>query len=91
MKIVFRIAVSLLTLSILGIAPEAMEHPLRAAQAAGPSSEKSPSMAQAENGASKIDPAKLAAFRGEYEALIAEYYDENTVRQDYLLTRAIKI
>jgi SAM-dependent methyltransferase len=37
------------------------------------------------------DPQKLVAFRGEYEALIAEYYAENTVRQDYLLTRAVKV
>jgi hypothetical protein len=37
------------------------------------------------------DPAKLAAFRREYEALVAEYYEENTVRQDYLLTRATKV
>ncbi len=40
---------------------------------------------------SASDPAKLAAFRSEYEALIAEYYEDNTVRQDYLLTRASKI
>ena len=40
---------------------------------------------------SATDPAKLAAFRGEYEALISEYYAENTVRQDYLLTRASEI
>ncbi len=40
---------------------------------------------------SASDPAKLAAFRGEYEALIAEYYADNTVRQDYLLTRASKV
>lgn len=40
---------------------------------------------------SATDPARLAAFRGEYEALMAEYYDENMVRQDYLLTRATKI
>jgi SAM-dependent methyltransferase len=39
---------------------------------------------------SASDPAKLAAFRREYEALVAEYYEENTVRQDYLLTRAVK-
>jgi hypothetical protein len=37
------------------------------------------------------DPDKLAAFRAEYEALIAEYHEDNIVRQDYLLTRAIKI
>ena len=40
---------------------------------------------------SASDPEKLAAFRREYDALIAEYYEKNTVRQDYLLTRASKI
>jgi SAM-dependent methyltransferase len=40
---------------------------------------------------SATDPARLAAFRREYEALIAEYYEANLVRQDYLLTRATKI
>jgi SAM-dependent methyltransferase len=37
------------------------------------------------------DPARLAEFRAAYEALVAEYYNENIVRQDYLLTRAIKV
>lgn len=37
------------------------------------------------------DPARLAEFRREFEALIGEYYRDNLVRQDYLLTRAIKI
>jgi hypothetical protein len=37
------------------------------------------------------DPEKLAALRSEYEALLAEYYEDNTVRQDYLLTRATKV
>jgi len=37
------------------------------------------------------DPAKLAAFRTECDALITEYYRDNTVRQDYLLTRATKV
>lgn len=40
---------------------------------------------------SATDPAKLAAFRSEYEALIAEYYEDNIMRQDYLLTRATKV
>lgn len=40
---------------------------------------------------SASDPKKLAAFRGEYESLVAEYYSDNTVRQDYLLTRATKV
>ncbi len=40
---------------------------------------------------SATDPEKLAAFRREYENLVAEYYEENTLRQDYLLTRASKL
>lgn len=36
------------------------------------------------------DPAKLAEFRREYDTLTAEYFDDNLVRQDYLMTRAIK-
>ena len=40
---------------------------------------------------SASDPAKLAAFRREYETLAAEYLEENVMRQDYLLTRASKI
>jgi hypothetical protein len=37
------------------------------------------------------DPARLAQFRREYEALIAPYFEDNIVRQDYLLTRAVKV
>ena len=37
------------------------------------------------------DPQKLAQFRREYETLVAEYYADNLVRQDYLLTRAKKV
>jgi SAM-dependent methyltransferase len=40
---------------------------------------------------SATDPQKLAAFRREYDALTAEYYDRNIVRQDYLITRAVKV
>lgn len=40
---------------------------------------------------SASDPAKLAAFRAAYDALTAQYFDRNSVRQDYLLTRAIKV
>ncbi len=36
------------------------------------------------------DPARLAQFRREYDALIEPYFEDNIVRQDYLLTRAIK-
>jgi SAM-dependent methyltransferase len=39
----------------------------------------------------ETDPAKLETFRGEYEALVAEYLEDNLVHQDYLLTRATKI
>ncbi len=37
------------------------------------------------------DPAKLETFRREYDALTADYLDDNMVRQGYLLTRAIKL
>jgi len=37
------------------------------------------------------DPARLAQFRREYDALIAPYFEDNIVRQDYLITRAVKI
>ena len=40
---------------------------------------------------SASDPAKLAQFRADYEAIASEYYDHNVVRQDYLLTRATKL
>jgi SAM-dependent methyltransferase len=37
------------------------------------------------------DPAKLAQFRREYDALTPYYLEDNIVRQDYLMTRATKI
>lgn len=40
---------------------------------------------------SAVDPARLASFRREYEAIVSDYFEENLVRQDYLLTRATKI
>ena len=39
---------------------------------------------------SEKDPAKLAAFRKEYEALASDYFEDNVIHQDYLLTRAQK-
>jgi SAM-dependent methyltransferase len=36
------------------------------------------------------DPAKLEQFRREYDALASEYFEDNLLRQDYLMTRAIK-
>jgi SAM-dependent methyltransferase len=39
---------------------------------------------------SQMDPAKLEAFRREYETLVADYYEDNIIRQDYLMTRATK-
>lgn len=35
-------------------------------------------------------PARLQAFRREYDALVSEYLEDNLLRQDYLMTRAIK-
>ena len=40
---------------------------------------------------SATDPARLAEFRREAEALVAEYFEDNVVHQDYLMTRATKI
>ena len=37
------------------------------------------------------DPVKLAAYRDECEALIAEYFHDNVVRQGYVMTRATKL
>lgn len=37
------------------------------------------------------DPAKLTEFRREYETLATEYFESNTIRQSYLMTRAIKV
>jgi len=37
------------------------------------------------------DLLKLQTFRAEYDAIAVEYFDENVVRQDYLITRATKI
>jgi hypothetical protein len=39
---------------------------------------------------STSDPGKLAEFRTAFDALTAQYYDRNIVRQDYLMTRAVK-
>jgi SAM-dependent methyltransferase len=40
---------------------------------------------------SASDPARLAEFRREYDALVRPYFEDNIIRQDYLLTRAIKV
>jgi SAM-dependent methyltransferase len=37
------------------------------------------------------DPARLAEFRREYEELARPYFENNLIRQDYLLTRATKV
>jgi SAM-dependent methyltransferase len=40
---------------------------------------------------SASNPGRLAQLRLELEALAAEYVDQNILRQDYLLTRAVKL
>jgi SAM-dependent methyltransferase len=40
---------------------------------------------------SASDPDRLAEFRRQYDLLISEYFENNVIRQDYLLTRATKI
>ncbi|MGH7662311.1 MAG: class I SAM-dependent methyltransferase [Vulcanimicrobiaceae bacterium] len=39
---------------------------------------------------SKDDPEKLARFRAEYEALAAEYFEDNILVRDFLITTATK-
>lgn len=39
---------------------------------------------------SGTDPARLEQFRRDYDALVAPYFEGNIVRQDYLMTRALK-
>lgn len=36
------------------------------------------------------DPARLAAFRAEFDSLVGLYFHDNVVRQDFLMTRAVK-
>jgi SAM-dependent methyltransferase len=38
----------------------------------------------------KDDPAKLNVFRKEFEDLISEFFENNTVRQHFIMTRATK-
>ena len=37
------------------------------------------------------EPDRLAAFRREFEAMASQFFDDNIVRQSYLLTRATKV
>jgi ubiquinone/menaquinone biosynthesis C-methylase UbiE len=39
---------------------------------------------------SATDPAKLASFRKDFDALIEDFFDDNYMRQEFLMTRAIK-
>jgi SAM-dependent methyltransferase len=39
---------------------------------------------------SASDPAKLEAYRREYDAMVAEYIELNVLRHSYLMTRAIR-
>jgi SAM-dependent methyltransferase len=40
---------------------------------------------------SATDPVRLDQYRREYEELVRPYFENNLVRQDYLLTRATKV
>lgn len=37
------------------------------------------------------DPARLAEFRREFDALVVDYFEGNMIRQDFLMTRAVKV
>ncbi|MDB5857787.1 MAG: Methyltransferase type 11 [Ramlibacter sp.] len=49
-----------------------------------------PCQSAAERKQSKDEPAKLAALRAELDAFIARHFENNLVRQQYLMTRATK-
>ena len=36
------------------------------------------------------DPERLRAFRQEFDEIVSEFYEDNVVRQDYLMTLARK-
>jgi SAM-dependent methyltransferase len=40
---------------------------------------------------SATDPSRLASFRAEFDAIVAPYFADNLVRQDYLMTSARKV
>jgi SAM-dependent methyltransferase len=40
---------------------------------------------------SATDPARLASFRREFDAIVAPYYADNFVQQDYLMTAGRKV
>jgi SAM-dependent methyltransferase len=40
---------------------------------------------------SATDPDRLTQLRSEFEALAAEYVEDNILQQDYLMTRAVKL
>jgi len=37
------------------------------------------------------DPAKLAEFRREFDAIVGDFFEMNTTRQTYLMTRSVKV
>jgi hypothetical protein len=39
----------------------------------------------------ETEPDKLAQIRRDLDALVEEYFENNVVRQDYLMTRAVKV
>lgn len=39
----------------------------------------------------KDNPEKLSQFRSEYEALVSQFWRDNQIRQQFLMTRAIKL
>lgn len=40
---------------------------------------------------SATDPKRLALFRREFDALLSDYFVDNVIRQDFLMTRATKV
>jgi SAM-dependent methyltransferase len=51
----------------------------------------SPSVQKLAAELAQTDPAKLAKMRSEIAALVADYFEDNIIGQDFLMTRATKI
>ena len=55
------------------------------------SEKTSPNVSKLIEKLSQTEPSRLSSLRREFVALASEYFEDNMVRQDYLITRATKI
>jgi len=68
---------------LVGYALSPQHHRLVSERTAGPTMRLVQSL--------EVDPGRLAEFRREFDAIVADYFEMNRVRQSYLVSRAIKV